>query len=359
MKSSFVRLIPARYLTIFACTIFWLLILSITLGCCQICFAQTDTPPNAPPPPGRLIDLGGYRLHLNCTGQGSPVVVLSAGSGDFSFDWSLVQPKVAKFTRVCSYDRAGEAWSDLGPRPRTMLQEVFDLHRLLAAAGERGPYVLVGQSLGGMIGRIFALQFPRDMAGLVLVDSFHEDAQLFMNGKLVRVRTLSKDRQIPAPRSHVSAADALNPEDREKINGMIKQFEIKPEIDAPYDKLPADAQKERLWALSQLNHFAATADDYLPEEAAKLYAETTAAKVPLGNLPLIVLSRSKDEYPPHVAEEMSREHKNQQERLAKLSSTGKLLIVPNSGHRIQLDGPYAVISAVQTIVKKNRKLGML
>jgi len=176
---------------------------------------------------------------------------------------ALVQPKVAKFTRVCSYDRAGEAWSDLGPRPRTMLQEVFDLHSLLAAAGERGPYVLVEQSLGGMIGRIFALQFSGDMAGLVLVDSFHEDAQLFMNGKLVRVRTLSKDRQIPAPRSHVSPADALNPEDREKINGMIKQFEIKPEIDAPFDKLPADAQKERLWALSQLNHFAATADDYL------------------------------------------------------------------------------------------------
>ena len=111
----------------------------------------------------------------------------------------LVQPKVAEFTRVCSYDRAGEAWSDLGPRPRTMLQEVFDLHRLLAAAGERGPYVLVGQPLGGMIGRVFALQFPSDMAGLVLVDSFHEDAQLFMNGKLVRVRTLSKRKQIPAP----------------------------------------------------------------------------------------------------------------------------------------------------------------
>jgi len=89
MKISFVRLIPARYLAIFACIIFWLLVLSITLGCCQICFAQTDTPPNAATPPGRLIDLGGYRLHLNCTGQGSPVVVLSAGSGDFSFDWGL------------------------------------------------------------------------------------------------------------------------------------------------------------------------------------------------------------------------------------------------------------------------------
>jgi len=328
MKIPFARPIPARHLTIFACTIFSLLILSITLGC-QICFAQTDTPPNAPPPPGRFINLGGYRLHLNCMGQGSPVVVLSSGSGDFSFDWGLVQPEVAKFTHVCSYDRAGEAWSDLGPKPRTMLQEVFDLHRLLAAAGELGPYVLVGQSIGGMIGRIFAQQYPGDTAGLVLVDSFHEDAQLFMNGKLVRVRTLSKDQRIPAPRSSVTAADALSPQEKERIDAMIKQFRIKPEIDAPFEKLPANAQKERLWALSQLNHFAATADDYLPEETANIYAETTASKLPLGNLPLIVLSRSKDEYPPEVAEEMSREHKNQQERLAKLSSTGKLIVVPS------------------------------
>ena len=96
------------------------------------------------PPPGRLIDIGGWRLHINCTGEAhspQPTVVLEAGASDFSVEWSLVQPRVARFARVCSYDRAGSGWSDLGPRPRTMHQIVWELHALLEKAGERPPYV--------------------------------------------------------------------------------------------------------------------------------------------------------------------------------------------------------------------------
>src|SRR5687768_14490876 len=88
----------------------------------------TTSPPL--PPPGRLIDLGGWRVHLHCTGEvrpSQPTVTLEAGSGDFSVDWSLVQPDVARFARVCSYDRAGAGWSGLGPRPRTMRQVVWEL----------------------------------------------------------------------------------------------------------------------------------------------------------------------------------------------------------------------------------------
>src|SRR5260370_18740902 len=131
--------------------------------------ASTQKPEKteAPPPIGRMVDLGGYRLHLNCLGKGKPTIVLSIGGGSFSTDWALVQSKVAAFTRVCSYDRSGAAWSDLGPKPRTMDQEAFDLHRLLLAAGERGPYVVVGQSVGGMVVRIFTEQNPRDVVGVV------------------------------------------------------------------------------------------------------------------------------------------------------------------------------------------------
>ena len=118
--------------------------------------------------------------------------MLSAGAGDFSTDWTLVQPRVAAFARVCSYDRSGVAWSDLGPKPRTAYQEVFDLERLLRGAGEHGPYIVVGQSLGGMVARLFAERYPQQTAGVVLVDAYSEDAQLSINGKLTRLRLLAK-----------------------------------------------------------------------------------------------------------------------------------------------------------------------
>src|SRR5437660_2176721 len=98
--------------------------------------------------PGKLIDVGGYRLHINCTGTGSPTVILDAGLGGSSLDWSKVQPAVARFTRVCSYDRAGYGWSDTGPGPRTSQQIVRELHLLLVHAQLHGPYVLAGHSLG-------------------------------------------------------------------------------------------------------------------------------------------------------------------------------------------------------------------
>src|SRR5215472_9276359 len=95
-------------------------------------------------PPGRLIDIGGRKLHLYCTGNGSPTVILMAGGGAFSIDWALVQPKIADRTRVCSYDRAKLAWSDPGPADETVEQTITDLHMLLQAAGEKRPFLLVG-----------------------------------------------------------------------------------------------------------------------------------------------------------------------------------------------------------------------
>lgn len=315
--------------------------------------AQTETPLPIPKPSGRLIDLGGYKLHLDCRGKGSPTAVLSAGAGDFSFDWALVQPEVAKFTRVCSYDRSGEAWSDLGPKPRTAHQEVYDLHRLLAAGGESGPYVVVGQSLGGMIARIFASQYPKETAGLVLVDSFQEDSQVGINGKLVRIRTLAKDRPIPAPRQGVTAADRPDRDEIKKIEDFITQSIGKPKIGPPFDRLPPDAQRDRIWALSQPKHYA-EGENYMAEEAAQLYGETARIKYPLGGLPLIVLTRSLDEYPPDVAPVLSKEHQQQQVSLAKLSSVGKQIVVPNCGHHIHLDAPDAVVSAIKEMVTLRR-----
>jgi pimeloyl-ACP methyl ester carboxylesterase len=129
-------------------------------------------------PPGQLVDVGGYRLHLHCIGTanpGSPTVILEAGGGLASPGWTWVQSAVAASTRVCAYDRAGYGWSDPGPTPRDARQVVHELHTLLDQADIAGPYVLVGHSVGGMYVRVYAAQHPADVAGLVLVDSSHPD----------------------------------------------------------------------------------------------------------------------------------------------------------------------------------------
>ncbi|MDF2629618.1 MAG: uncharacterized protein K0R39_3449 [Symbiobacteriaceae bacterium] len=122
------------------------------------------------PPPGRLVDMGGYRLHILCEGIGGPTVVLEAGLGGSSLDWSLVAPALTREARVCTYDRAGYGWSEPGPAPRTGARGAEELHTLLIRAGEPGPYILAAQGLGGVYARAFAAAYPRETAGLVLVD---------------------------------------------------------------------------------------------------------------------------------------------------------------------------------------------
>ena len=123
------------------------------------------------PPPGRLIDVGGHRLHINCLGQGSPTVVLDHVGAANSAQWALIQPRLAAGTRVCAYDRAGFGWSDrAAPGSRDGQTAVRELHTLLTNAGERGPFVLVGHSYGGRIAKLYAATYPRQVAGMLLVD---------------------------------------------------------------------------------------------------------------------------------------------------------------------------------------------
>lgn len=134
----------------------------------------------ANPPPGRLVDVGGHKLHIWCTGSGEPTVVLENGLGGGSgiVGWSFVQPEVAKFTRVCSYDRAGTGYSDPGPSPRTARRIAYELAQLLDRTGISGPLVLVGASIGGLFVRVFASEHGERVVGLVLVDASHEDQEM-------------------------------------------------------------------------------------------------------------------------------------------------------------------------------------
>lgn len=126
---------------------------------------------------GRLFDVGGYRMHLDCTGEGSPTVVLDSGLGDSYISWRKVQPDIAKFAHVCSYDRAGLGYSDRSPQPRTSKVFATELHALLQAAGIAPPYILVGHSMGGFDVRLFASLYRNQVAGMVLVDASHPDQQ--------------------------------------------------------------------------------------------------------------------------------------------------------------------------------------
>ncbi len=308
---------------------------------------------------GKLVDVGGWRLHLNCTGEahpGQPIVVLEAGAGDFSVEWSLVQPGVARFARVCSYDRAGDGWSDLGPHSRTFRQIVYELHTLLDKAGVKPPLVLVGHSYGGWLVRLYAATYPAEVTGMVLVDAGADNPRrLLPDGKRVRASDLVRDRPISA----VKVANPLKVSDipagalRQMRAGMEEAVEHA--NDPPRDKLPADARRMRTWALGQVGHVAATVNPFEAEELAALRAERAKSKHPLGHRPLIVLTRGISEKNGPDGEAFAAEHRRDHEALAALSRNGKLVVAKRSGHHIQLDEPDLVIQSIREVLAAVRK----
>jgi pimeloyl-ACP methyl ester carboxylesterase len=324
--------------------------------------ARAETVPGsgAYPPTGKLVDIGGYKLHINATGKGSPTVVLIAGAGDFSFDWSLVQPEVSRFARVASYDRAGMAWSDPGPTPRTMAQEAYELHLLLMKAAIPPPYVLVGHSVGGLIARVYASQYPQEVAGMVLVDSTHEDTTLMYQGKLVRIRATAQARPVPSVQTMKSSPPKPPTDDDKKQAEFNAQMFGPPKIEPPFDKLPPDVQKMRLWMLTH-PQLSAASDDYWPEELQAMYVARTANPVPLGDKPLIVLVASgkgepaPSEIPPDEWKRLEDEKLRQKEGMVSLSGNHELIFAEQSGHHIQLDEPQLVIKAIQQVVESARK----
>ena len=177
------------------------------------------------PPPGRLVDLAG---------KGSPTVVVENGLGDFPFDWILVQQKVQAFTRICTYDRAGYAWSDPGPKPRTFDQLNLELHDALHRLGERGPYILVGHSFGGGVVRRYAAKYRSEVAGMVLAEIVPEDQRIPMGPNVARIRDFATGRAIPAPHESIAASDRKLPPAAAESSGKIEP---------PYDRLPAREQR--------------------------------------------------------------------------------------------------------------------
>ena len=267
----------------------------------------------APPPPTSAdvltridgkVDVGGYQLYIMCDGQGSPTVILDAGLGGTHGAWATVQPSVATFTRVCSYDRAGLGDSDPGPTPRTSQQIVKELHALLDNAGVAGPYMLVGHSFGGFNTRLYAGQYPQDVVGLVLVESTQVDQD---------------DRLLAALPQQQPDEDAGLAAYRKELHEDLVQG---------------------------------------PEPIAfKTSASQVRAYTSLGALPLIVLSAGQSvfpEFPPDMAAKLDQTWRDLQQSLTHLSSNSKQIIAERSGHCIQCSQPDLVVDAVRQVTEAVR-----
>lgn len=324
------------------------------LVCPAIClFMGLTASGQAPAPPGKLVELGGHRLYVNCSGAGHPIVVVENGLGDFSFDWTLVQSRVSRFTRICTYDRGGYAWSDPGPKPRTFAQLNLELRDALLKLGERGPYVLVGHSFGGPVVRSFAALYSKDVAGMVLVDAAFEGQRVGVGGeKTIRLGVSAKNRTIPKPREEMMEGDRPPESETASRTGSL---------DPMYNALPAAAQKMQVWAqsLDKTDYAEASQREWSEEYFAKWLA--TPQKGVLGNIPLIVLMRAEGGYGndlDHPAEQLERERKDGQARLAQLSTHGKLETV-SSGHNIEIDAPVEVTSSIREVVQAVRAHGKL
>ena len=303
-----------------------------------------------PEPPGRLIDIGGQKLHLNCTGTGSPTVLLESGAGDFSVIWSLVQPAVAQLTRVCSYDRAGYAWSEPGATPRSFAQIALELRAALERAGVRGPFVLVGQSYGGLVVRGFAERYRGDVVGMVLVDAVHEDQHSVWGGEAHLLRAGAKGRAFPEP--HIAVDSVLLKRERSPMASAAP-------LEAPLDRLPAAAQAVWRWAeASPVGSSAREAEmDWSPEEMERMHRARTQNRTTLDDLPLIVLARTDGGYEKGLgiaADSLERERRALQKDLAALSRRGTLVFAPNSGHNIHVEDLALVIQSILQVVTAAR-----
>lgn len=297
------------------------------------------------PPTGRLIDMGGFRMHIDIKGSGSPAVIMIAGSQAFSFDWALVVPDIAGITTVVTYDRPCLAWSDPGPMPRTLGQDVYELHTLLQKAGVKPPYVMVGHSLGAMIARFYEKRYPGEVAGMVLVDGTSENATLFINNQVQRLRLLSENRPVPDIKT---AVDSLTKVPSKKEMDDFLNMMGKPKITPPFDRLPGNYQQARLWAMSQPKYLVADDGAYWAEEFEAMYNDSLYS---LGNKPLVIITSGKNIYPESLGDSLRNELLNaklkDQRKLTRLSSNSKHTITSKSGHEIHLEEPELVINAIK------------
>ncbi len=281
------------------------------------------------PMAGTRFDVGGFKMHIDCTGEGSPTVILDSGLGETYLSWLKVQPQVAKFTRVCSYDRAGLGYSESSSQSRTSKVLATELHALLQAAGIAPPYVLVGHSVGGFNVRLYASLYRSDVAGIVLVDSSHP-------AQFDRLPPGIKDMQADWTRK-AEFTEYTMPFGIPRLIGQCD--------DDPVERAAACNWRTAAEAVAELKSF--------PESASQ-----TAATGSLGDIPLLVISHDPNKrlgsFPAGMAKPANAAWEKMQEELIHLSTRGTQVIATGSSHDIQWDRPDIVISGIRNVMQQVR-----
>ena len=252
--------------------------------------------------------IAGYHTYINCQGTGRPIVVLEAGLGDASEVWGSVIPALVKITQVCFYDRASMGGSDARPGPRTSATIARELHALLRHEGLAGPYILAGHSIAGYHMRVFARLYPSEVAGMVMVDPSHPDQ-------------FARRLEVLGPRRPNEASDVAAY--RQGLTRLANP-------------------------LNNPEHFD------IPRSAAQVRATAT-----LGTIPLVVLTAGHEIVPAALRVPLEAAWRGMQEEMAGLSTDSVHVLMPKSGHYIQLEYPKAVIAAIQQVVTAVRTQGRL
>ena len=297
------------------------------------------------PPPGRLVDVGGHRLHLSCTGEGNPTVILEAAGPGWSLYWSTVQPEIAKRTRVCSYDRAGFGWSESGPSPRTGRRIATELHTLLAQAGISGPYLLVGHSLGGFVVRLYRHFHPTDVVGMVLVEA----------GQETELRRSEFRKFIHAGKTTLPLFTALTALD---ISRLLTSFDFLPPLFAEQEaKVPAEIRPMLRAGWLQTDYPITLADEAVSLGETVDQVQRAGS---LGNLPLIVLTATGPIWWPDMSADIDQAKFREtwlqlQTELTNLSSDSRQIFAEHSSHLINFDQPELIVDAVRQLLETGKQ----
>jgi len=306
------------------------------------------------PPPGELVDIGGFKLHLLTEGKSNvgPTVVFFHGAGDIALHWNLVLPKVGKFATAIAVDHAGEGWSDHG-HGLALNQQAYDTYRALKKGGFKAPYIVVGHSLGGITANLFAAKYSEQVAGVVMVDATHPDVVLKIYNKETKKMEWKRMRlNADQPIKKVIMTPLSEPKE-------TKSFQARKDFGDMLDKFSDEDKSHFNWIYNERKwtYVKGQSNTFEAEIMQDMYANKE--KYSLGNIPLVVISGGNKDTPDGdenwTSEQLVKHSKKLQKELLNLSTNNKHIIAKKSGHNIHIDEPEIIVKAIKKMARNISK----